>query len=172
MLRDQFFILFKDIKVAHRYYCRYTTSSVIWNNIISGICFLASAVTISSWVLWESVPFAWTIVIAASQVFAALRPLLKSSGRLSAAKYLLPEMEQLIDDLSGTWDELNYVREFSESELHEVIQQYRKRYTDTREKYAPSELFPEKKWLRNQAERDTGTFFSVNYNASREDDIT
>ena len=167
-MRDQFFRLYKDIKIAERYYCRYTCSSVIWNNIITGVCLFASAVTISSWAIWKQLPLIWTVVIAASQVLSALRPLLKSSSRLSAAKYLIPEMSRLLDDLSGVWDEMNYVREYSDKEIHDAIQHYRKCYTDIREKYASSELFPEKQRIHQQAQNDAITFFSVQYDIPKE----
>lgn len=162
-MRQQFFTFYTNVKIAERYYCRYTNRAVLWNNIITGICLIASAATISTWALWNEIPMLWTILIASSQVLATLRPMLKSSIRLSAAKYLLPELCYLLDDLANTWDALEHTENISESDLIEITCNYRKRYTDIREKYASSELFPEKIHLWNLAQQDAITYFKTQY---------
>lgn len=167
-MRDQFFKLYVDIYVAQRYYCRYTQRSVIWNNIITSIGLLTSAATISSWAIWGSLSLVWAVLIASSQVFTVLRPMLKSSARLSAAKYLIPEMTRLLDNLADTWDEMNYVRDFPKDELFNVIHHYRHLYTEICEKYASSELFPEKVKLHKAAQEDANIYFSVHYHTSQE----
>lgn len=171
-MRDRFFNLYVDIKVAERYYCHYVKRSVIWNNIITAIGLITSAATISSWAIWGSLSLVWAVAIASSQVLTVLRPLLKSSARLSAAKYLIPEMARLLDDLSSTWDELNYVHIYSDLEIHEIMQKYMQRYTDVREKYAPSELFPEKPYLLKRAQVDAQHYFSIQYHSSQEETTT
>lgn len=167
-MRDQFFRLYIDIKVAERYYCRYTDRSVLWNNVITGFCLLTSAATICSWPIWSEAPIIWAIFLAGAQVLAVLRPLFKSAARLSAAKYLLPELSELIDNVTSTWHEIQYVRTFSEQEIYDATRKYRAEFTAICERFASSELFPEKEALHKAAQEDAKIYFAVQYNIPKE----
>lgn len=171
-MRDRFFKLYIDIKVTERYYCIYVNRAVFWNSIITGVCLFGSAATISSWAVWNMIPIVWAVIIALSQVLATFRPLMKTSARLAAAKYLLPDLQRLSDDATSYWDEINLkcARDsLDDDSLLDTIKSFRERLTMTREKYAPSDLFPENSKYKKLAENDAVTYFSVQYDIEMED---
>jgi len=165
-MKEQFFSLYVDAKIAERYFCLYIDKSVKYDNIVSSILLLTSAATICSWAVWKIIPIFGAVIMASAQVLGALRPQFKYSARVSVAKFLIPEMEFLLDDFANTWDKIGITESISETEIWNLLCEYRKRFTEIKEKYASSELFPENKEIHDKAQNDAATYFSVKYNAN------
>ncbi len=96
-MRDAFWGTLHDIKFKEFYLENYSAYAGKIDTFFSILTGLTSAASIAGWGIWQQFSWIWITLLAASQVAQVIRPLLPYSRRLTALKYLIPEMFLFLD---------------------------------------------------------------------------
>ena len=78
---------------------------------------IASSSSIAGWVIWKEASFVWAFIIAASQVLAAVKPLLPYKALLRALSLLGPDLDGLALAAEEEWFAVSRGR-LTEEEIH------------------------------------------------------
>lgn len=160
-MREKFWAVIVDMKIAERYYWHYGQRSKFWNNIITGLCLIASGTSISAWYCWRMFPYIWAIILAISQIISVCKPLLPFSERLTACKYIGQDIEQMLVDLEYIWGATG--SGISDDQFRNYVAEYEKKYIATENRFSKEGLFPQKMKLHQKAQDEAETFFKTRY---------
>ena len=166
-MREKFWEMIVNFKIAERYYWYYTCDSKKWNNVITGICLLTSASSISACYFWKQFPIIWAVIIAAAQVVSVCKPLFPFDNRLVSARYIYQDIVDLMVDVEDIWGVDG--SEITESDFKSELSKYVRRYNDIENRFSKPDLFPAKKRLHDKAQRDAALYFRSRYNVKAVD---
>ena len=163
-MRDKFWSMIVDFKVAEYYYTHYCTRSKRWSNLISAICFIASASSISAWCIWQQMPGLWAAILAVAQVVNVLKPLYPFDRRVNAANYLCQDIQTLLIDAEYAF--AYGVYEIPDDELKGEMPDFLRRYAQIENRFSTADLFPHNHRVHNLAQSDASTYFEYKYGVS------
>lgn len=167
-MSNKFWSMLVDFKVAERYYWYYTNDSRKWDDLISGICLLTSATSISTWYIWNKFPVLWAILIALAQIVSVLKPLFPFYSRRIAARYIYQDISALCIEAEYIW---GTVDSNANETLERHLLEFTKRYADIENRFSTPDLFPAKPKLHAKAQKDATTYFTVRYQTEVEGDV-
>jgi hypothetical protein len=105
---------------------------------------IASSAAIAGWAIWQHAAFVWACVIAASQLYQAVRPFLPFGSQLRALHNLYPEIEGL-----AMFAERNWIRvaqgQLTEEEMIDCATQIKEKKIAATQKHLKGILVPERK---------------------------
>lgn len=144
-LRDQFWGAYQDRKYQEIYLDQYLllTSRILLAIDVFTALFAAGG--IASWWTWAQGRWAWTILIAASQIVQLIKPFLPFSKRAVCVRFFLADIKQLTVDMCNEWNRLECSP--SENGYRQAIRKFEQRYTSLDNKFLAGEAVPEMKYL-------------------------
>lgn len=166
-MEERYWALFTSYKCKEFYYEHYNTSSAFIDGLLKCMLAVASAGSIATWAVWNRVPWAWALIVAASQLLHILLPHLPYARQRMALKFLLPEFRAALIDISNSWNGIMN-GEYDNATIASLFYEYEVRLNDMRTKYIGDTPFPVRKRCHRKAEIDYVTYFSQRYNSVRE----
>lgn len=155
---------------AERYYWYYREYAIFWNNIIQ-VFLLATALSgVAGLWIWSKIPAIWAVVAGASQVLGAAAYLLPQSDQIRALNYLLPELQELLNQIDHDWNLIDLPDPPSDAELNDRILTYNNKYAELENKYTNGTPFPRKKWVEQTAEKDRNNYLLSHFGVSVEEE--
>lgn len=82
---------------------------------------MASSASIGAWVVWQDLSFIWALIIAISQVVAAISPHLRFHERLRAYPAMRNELGEVFIQAEAKWDDIASGKQ-TEAEINEARQ--------------------------------------------------
>lgn len=160
-MRKNLWALIVDTKIAERYYWHYIDRSKRYDRIVSGICLLTSAASISAWYVWKSIPGLWAFIAGAAQVVSTLKPLLPFAKRATAATYVQQDVQKLLIEMESAWN--RYGDDASDKRIGELWENFSQKYRQIEERFAPPDLFPQNTRIHNIAQHEAQIYFFNHY---------
>lgn len=167
-MREKFWSLIVDYKIAERYYVYYAINSRRWDDALSAICLLASAASISAWYVWNDLYIIWALILAASQVVGTLKPLFPFQDRLLAARYMRQDIAYTLIEMEGLFEIDG--RRLSEDDFRPLLVKYSNKLEEIENRFSVPDLFPPKKNLHEKAQDEAAAHFTHRYWQTEGDD--
>lgn len=158
---ERFWNQMLDYKYEAYCYYHYSQRDKLYQNILSGLCIVASLGSVSTWLLWQQFPVVWALIVAFAQIISALQPLFPFSMRLTASKYILQDLEAMLIDMERDFGYCG--KGISDSEFSELIAKYKKLHAATLLRFCSEIEFPRKAKLSMKAEADLTQYCKIHY---------
>lgn len=129
--------------------------------ITDTILAIASSVSIGGWAIWNKYSFAWSLIIALSQVINALKGVFTFSKLHKSASALTISFETLYIDAEDDWEKIS-LRENIASEINDKRTSLRKLQLAAEQKFFPEGFEPSDKMIA-KASHEAETYFSETY---------
>lgn len=161
-MQEKYWKYMVQIKAWIFYLDLYAEESYKWDKRINVFGAIASSTSIAAWAIWQELSFAWSVIIAISQVLVAIKSFFPYSKRL---KILVPFME----DLKFLYNKLEYnwfkvaSGELTEEEINDLLYSFKDEYTNIENKNLKEETLLEKDELRVVADKKTDLYFANNF---------
>lgn len=157
-MRQKFWKLYVDFKVAEYYYQFYAVKTHRAKQWVSGICLFASsgfAVTLCN---FDFLPWLWGILIIICQAIAVFQPLFPYEKQNRAADYINKGIRSLLLEVEHSWMTLMNHPETPDSDIQIWIEQYQNRYNELESSFADSSTFPADHKLHQKAQEWAETY--------------
>ena len=157
-MRSAFWGVVHKCKFQEFYLEKYLQHITRIDSCLAGFTSLVSAASIAGWSVWKEFPQFWSALLMLSQIVLVVRPLLPYSRRLSALKFLVPEVRSLAREAEIAWmdadgnESVDYLPK---------IDSFSGRLLAIESKYLGSDVLPRIKRLSNQAEEETANHFRL-----------
>ena len=161
-MQEKYWKFMVQIKAWIFYLDLYAEDSYKWDKRINVIGAIASSTSIAAWAIWQQLSFVWSVIIAISQVLAAIKNFLPYSKRL---KILVPFME----DLKFLYNKIEYnwfkvaSGELTEEEINDLLYTFKDEYTNIENKNLKDETLLENEDLKKVADEKTNLYFENNF---------
>ncbi|WP_312644011.1 hypothetical protein [Hydrogenoanaerobacterium sp.] len=159
-MREKYWAMYEELVTSKYYYWHYRATSTLIDNIVNGVLCVASAVSISSWLIWNKLPWLWACIISISQVIGAVRHLFPFSRQISAVNLLNPELDLLINEVDYDWDRVDNL---SDGEISRLTFEYQEQFIMLENKYIGSAYFPRNHRCETKAVSDRKAYFFQHY---------
>ena len=157
LMRERFWNLFVAIK--HQcYYYRFFKKHC--DNKIAALKIFLTAVScagISAWAIWDFLPGALPVVLAAAQILSVCQDYFPFAKQSSGIEYLLPDLELLCISIETDW---NKIDDMSSQEIIDKIEYYERSTIDLQNKYLSSFAFLYNKQSEREAQQENMKFFA------------
>lgn len=151
-----------QIKAWIFYLDLYGENSYKWEKRINVFSAIVSSTSIAAWAIWQQLSFAWSFIIAISQVLSAIKGFLPYSRRL---KSIVPFME----DLKFLYNKMEYIwfkvasGEMTEEEINEILYEFKNEYTNIENKHLKDETLLENEKFKKKSDMKTDAYFENNF---------
>lgn len=149
-----------DCKYQSNYISSYIDYSYKLDNTISIINAIASSVSIAGWAVWNSIPYVWSFIIAASQVITAIKPYLPYGKRLKNLNAYITEASSIYLDYEHNWYKVAN-GDMTNNEINDKIYDLKRKLDKINNRYLSNVSLPVKKDLESKAEADTDIYFKT-----------
>ena len=159
-MRDRYWSMLTQIKSSSLYYWKYRDISqkiIFWLKVISTFTTSAGVICL---LLQNKFPYFWTGLVAISQTYQAIQPLLPFEERITRINFLMPPLAKLINEIEREWE---YVQTYDDKKIIELIYNFKKRYNSIEEQYISSFPFPHKKLCSSYATKELNNYCNYNY---------
>jgi hypothetical protein len=146
-----------QLKVACEYVQRYRDSLGRWVTWLSSLRAIASSGAIAAWAVVQSYPLVWGGIIAAAQVWDALRDVVPLTARHKATGPLAVSLDALFIEALYEWEGV-YAGQFSDGEITERRRKLMERRHDVDAKHFPNGHLPMRGDLMELAEKDAEAY--------------
>jgi len=155
---------FIELKRDARYIdlCQARTERIDW--LISVLTAVTSSSSIAGWALWQQLSFVWAFLIAASQLFQAIKEFLPYKKRLKALGMLSPELNSLALIAENDWYRVSKGH-LTEPEIHELQMKLKKKKHEAVVKSFGASSLPEAKDLIERACKDCESYVASYFGA-------
>lgn len=123
---------------------------------------VASSSSIAAWVIWQQLSFLWSIIIAISQVFNAIKIFLPYSTKRRVTISFLEDLKLLYNKIEYNWFKVSD-GEMTEEEINEMLFTFKDEYTDIENKNLKEETLPENEKFMKIAAQKTDQYFQNNF---------
>lgn len=168
-MREQYWTMYVSLKHRACYYKYFLILFSRINRFISCFCTLLSLSCVAAWGIWNEHPVIWSVLICASQVVQALFPQMPYNDLLTSSKFIIPEVDKLLLCVRHDWLEMNYVDEYSEKQISELIQKYESHYSELVLQFFSAVFLPDLKWCTKKATIECQNYFSTTYSLRKEE---
>jgi hypothetical protein len=158
--QSQFWIQFATCKRNAIYINRYHAKVERTDRWISMVSAIASSSAIAGWALWKELSFAWAVVIAISQVLAAIKPFLPYKALLKALSQLGPELEGLALAAEEEWFAVSHGM-LTEQEIHKITMSSKTKCQQATHRAFKGMSLPEDAAIEATAERDAAAYMTT-----------
>lgn len=162
-MRDHFWGAMHTLVYQHNYAAVYYKLIVRAERIVSILIAVTSAASVASWTIWNNLSVPWAVLIMVVQLFQIIWPMLPFTKQISALKYYLNDLKQIILDAETFW----YTAESQESpDYIGALHQFRQRQLDSESRFLGVEPLPVLNFLEDKADdltlRHLRLYFGVN----------
>lgn len=161
-MRDRYFSMYQSIEYKNCFYIAHGESAHKWYTLYTAATLALSILSVLIWSISKTMPALWAILIAAAQFAQAYSANLPWSAQLTALKYLLPELDQLVLDIDHDWLSID-MGAYTKAEILELISTYEKRYSSLEKQFASGISFHQKEWILKEAEKHQRQYFYIRY---------
>lgn len=151
--QTQFWYNFATIKSNSIYINRYHAKVEKTDRQLNMFTAIASSSSIAGWLVWKDVWFIWTIIIAASQVLAAVKPYLPFKEQLRALSLFGPDLDGLALAAEEGWFAVSHGR-LTDEEIHKQTIALKKKVQASQNKAFKGMSLPEDSKLQTIAEAE------------------
>ncbi|MEB2843789.1 hypothetical protein [Endobacterium cereale] len=107
---------------------------------------ITGSAAIAGWIIWQHIPYVWGGIIAASQLYTAIKAHLPFGTRLKAYASLGPEMESLALTAERDWFKVSR-GDLTEDEIIELATKLKRTKVDATNRHMKGVIAPEKQKL-------------------------
>ncbi len=147
-----------DTKFKLVYIDYYLEKSYGWNEKISMCNALASSASIAGWAIWNNIPYFWSCIIAASQVFTAVKPHLPYNKRVKNLTAFISEASSIFLEYEYNWFKVAN-GDLTDNEINEKIKELKDKLNKTENNYIAIINLPIKDDIEKKAEERTDLYF-------------
>ena len=141
---------------------KYQRRSLSMNIFLS----IVSISSVSAWIIWESLPWLWAMIIAASNILIAIKPLLRYDKTVSELNKRLALLENIEIEYERLFFELDSGKLDEDSGSEKYFTLYENQIKSLR---TPDELYLSlDKRIKKKAEEDTHRYIYSNYQTKSE----
>ena len=165
-MRDCFWGTYQTIvfkKFFYEEHQRRSEKLLFWAKLV---CSVVSIISVLIWSISKKAPVLWACLIALAQVSQSMLDYLPWSKQLNALRFLLPELNKLIVDLSEDWMKLGYAEVDDDAKLLERTVTHERRYYEIEDQFTNEVWFPVLKSVVAAAEKAEDDYFCVKYSVS------
>lgn len=112
----------------------YGENSYKWEKRINVFSAIVSSTSIAAWAIWQQLSFAWSFIIAISQVLSAIKVFLPYSRRLKSIVPFMEDLKFLYNRMEYTWFKVAS-GEMTEEEINEILYEFKNEYTNIENKH-------------------------------------
>ena len=161
-MRDRYFSMYQSIEYKTCFYRVHSENAHRWYSLYTAATLSLSILSVLIWSISRTMPALWAILIAAAQFAQAYSSHLPWAAQLTALKYLLPELDQLVLDIDHDWLLID-MNVHKEPEILEFISAYERRYSLLEMQFASGVSFPQRGYILEKAEKAQRQYFYVRY---------
>lgn len=167
-MREQYWTMYFSLKHRACYYKYFLILFSRINRCISTFCTLLSLSFVAAWGIWDQHPVVWSVLICTSQIIQAVFPQMPYNDLLTSSKFIIPEMDKLLLSIRHEWLEMNYVDEYSDKQISELIHKYEEQYSNLVLQFFSAAFVPSIKWCEVRAEQECKIYFQNTYASGEE----
>ena len=140
----------------------YGENSYKWEKRINVFSAIVSSTSIAAWALWQQLSFAWSFIIAISQVLSAIKVFLPYSRRLKSIVPFMEDLKFLYNRMEYTWFKVAS-GEMTEEEINEILYEFKNEYTNIENKHLKNETLLENEKFKKKSDMKTDAYFKNNF---------
>lgn len=161
-IQERYWIYMNQIKFEILYLDLYADNIYKYDIAIKIFCAIASSAGIAAWAMWGQLAFIWSIIIAISQVLAAVKEFLPYHLVLKSIAASQKPFKLLYNDIEHKWLEVASGN-LTEEEINELLYDFQKKHINIEnELFKKGIPFLEKK-IKKDAEQKTDVYFQNNF---------
>lgn len=151
-----------QIKAWIFYLDLYGENSYKWEKRINVFSAIVSSTSIAAWAIWQQLSFAWSFIIAISQVLSAIKGFLPYSRRLKSIVPFMEDLKFLYNRMEYTWFKVAS-GEMTEEEINEILYEFKNEYTNIENKHLKDETLLENEKFKKRSDMKTDAYFENNF---------
>lgn len=140
----------------------YGENSYKWEKRINVFSAIVSSTSIAAWAIWQQLSFAWSFIIAISQVLSAIKVFLPYSRRLKSIVPFMEDLKFLYNRMEYTWFKVAS-GEMTEEEINEILYEFKNEYTNIENKHLKNETLLENEKFKKKSDMKTDAYFKNNF---------
>lgn len=151
-----------QVKSSCFYLDIYAEHSYCWDRRIKMFTAITSSASIAAWAIWEHLSFAWSVIIAFSQILNAIKEYLPFSRRQKILSKMNEALKTLYHRIEYNWFKVAN-GELKETEINKFLFDFKKEYDNIQYKHLNEELLVEKTSYMKCADEKTYRYFKNNF---------
>ncbi len=161
-MQEKYWRYMVQIKAWIFYLDLYGESSYKWEKRINVFSAIVSSTSIAAWAIWQQLSFAWSFIIAISQVLSAIKGFLPYSRRLKSIVPFMEDLKFLYNRMEYTWFKVAS-GEMTEEEINEILYEFKNEYTNIENKHLKDETLLENEKFKKKSDMKTDAYFENNF---------
>lgn len=161
-MQEKYWRYMVQIKAWVFYLDLYGENSYKWEKRINVFSAIASSTSIAAWAIWQQLSFAWSFIIAISQVLSAIKTFLPYSRRLKSIVPFMEDLNFLYNRMEYTWFKVAS-GEMTEEEINEILYEFKNEYTNIENKHLKDEMLLENEKFKKKSDMKTDAYFENNF---------
>ena len=154
--------MYESIKFKECFYAAHGERSEALYNAFSFVTIFVSILSVLMWSVSKSMPALWAIVIAVAQFAQAFSVKLPWADRITALRYLLPELKKLSLRIDRDWLALD-IEHYDDKKIFALISEYETAFSALENQFTQYASFPENRFVLEKAEKDQRAYFYAKY---------
>lgn len=152
----------QEFRIHLIYLHLYAANSEWWDKCVNIFLAITSTSSIAAWAVWQKYQMVWAIIIAASQVVAAIKSFLPYQQRLKAIGNLNDRLQEICLESEKFWYSVAQ-GEMSDKEIHDLYIELRSKSIEAEKKFLKNIVLPKKAELIEKAEAEADIYFRSKY---------
>ena len=148
------------------YYSRHYNSCILINRCITIILAVFSSGAMATWIVEEKIGFFCGLIIVLMQVLSVVNEFLPYKKRIQDLSEMITKLSSIYDDMESKWFTVAS-GEIENKEINELLYSYKKKWSNTTNKYLVVDSLPENEKIVSKANEDKEKYF---YNMFSGDD--
>ncbi len=161
-MQEKYWRYMVQIKAWIFYLDLYGENSYKWEKRINVFSAIVSSTSIAAWAIWQQLSFAWSFIIAISQVLSAIKGFLPYSRRLKSIVPFMEDLKFLYNRMEYTWFKVAS-GEMTEEEINEILYEFKNEYTNIENKHLKDETLLENEKFKKKSDMKTDAYFENNF---------
>lgn len=161
-MQEKYWRYMVQIKAWIFYLDLYGENSYKWEKRINVFSAIVSSTSIAAWAIWQQLSFAWSFIIAISQVLSAIKGFLPYSRRLKSIVPFMEDLKFLYNRMEYTWFKVAS-GDMTEEEINEILYEFKNEYTNIENKHLKDETLLENEKFKKKSDMKTDAYFENNF---------
>ena len=163
VMREEYWNMYVSMKHKTYYFKHYSILLYHINWVIIGVCTLFSVTSITTWLVWRYIPWAWGILTAFVQVLQFLHTFMPFTKRATALQYMLSQLDTLMIEMEHDWRTIN-IEDYQDPKISKLIKGHKRTYSNLSIQFTSDISMPYNKLCDKKAEKECKNFFFYYYN--------
>lgn len=140
------------------YYSRHYNSCILINRCITIILAVFSSGAMATWIVEEKIGFFCGLIIVLMQVLSVVNEFLPYKKRIQDLSEMITKLSSIYDDMESKWFTVAS-GEIENKEINELLYSYKKKWSNTTNKYLVVDSLPENEKIVLKANEDKEKYF-------------